>query len=117
LDYEVLERGWWEILAERELQASGVFLLPRFSNCDDLPEELHVGDTFNYGPDRVLSLLDKCGVVQKSVEREERLATDETIELLHLYLLGSIKPVYTYFVLEDYEPWTSYYHWSLPATR
>jgi len=114
LDFEVLEVGWWEILKEREISNSGIFLLPRFTSRDELPEELHVGDSFNYGPDRVLSMLEKCRVVSKVVEWEERLATEETTELLHLYLQKLLKPVYTYYVLEEYPPWTSYFHWITP---
>jgi len=108
LSYDVLERGWWTVLKEKELADSGTFFLPRFTDRDPLPAVLEAGFSFNYGGDRVLSVLEKCGVVQKVVEREERLATEETLELLDLYLTGEIRPVYTYYVLEDYPPWSSY---------
>jgi hypothetical protein len=36
------------------------------------------------------------------------------IKLMDLYLSGSLKPVYTYYVHEDYPPWSSYYDLLLP---
>jgi len=109
LDEEVFEKGWWKVLMERGIEEQGTMRLPVFHSSDELPPALEMGMTFRFRADRVLSLLAKIGVVSRQIEYEDRLVTDETLELMDLYLSGSLKPVYTYYVHEDYHPWSSYF--------
>jgi len=116
LKEEVLKEGWWNVL-KQNTDHSGLIQLPRLDGADDLPSVLEEGCIFHYRGNKVLALLEKIGVVSKQVVYQERMITEETLELLDMYLQGSIRPVYTYQVLESYEPWSSYFLWSNPSAR
>jgi hypothetical protein len=109
LDDAVFEEGWWNVLKRIELEEQGTFRLPRLEGADELPAVLEAGMTFRYRGEKVLSLLDRLGILTKKVEYEDRLVTEETIELMDLFLSGMLRPIYTYYVHVDYLPWSSYY--------
>jgi len=106
---DVLEKGWRQVLQERVEVEGGTIRIPRFDEGGDLPRILAEGSIFVYRSDRVLSLLSKLGVVERTVLFEDRLATEETLERYFDFLDGNLQPLYEYQVLSDYGPWTSYF--------
>lgn len=105
---DVLEKGWRQVLQENQDVLEGTIRIPRFEAEDQIPRELTEGSIFVFRSDRVLSLLDKVGVVTKRMLIEERLVTAETIERYFDYIDGNLKPLYEYQVLRDYSPWHTY---------
>jgi len=108
LSEETIRRGWWQVLKD-EADRSGVIRLPATEARDDLPEVLVEGHTFRHEGNPVLSVLRNIGVVRSEVLYEDRLITEETLELLDSILLGQRHRLYQFTVLEDYPAWTSYY--------
>jgi len=102
-----IKEGWWSVLVETR-DETGYIRVPAVELADDLPGELSEGTSFRYRSDPVLSLLEKMHIVRKTPLYEERLLSDETLEILHGVMTSKIRPVYLYECLQSYAPWTSY---------
>lgn len=105
---DVLTRGWRDVLRENTTILEGTIRIPRFEMSDEIPRQLLEGMSFVFRSDRILSLLDKVGVVTKRLLVEDRLVSEETLDTYFAFLDGSLKPLYEYQVVSDYSPWSSY---------
>jgi hypothetical protein len=114
---EVLKKGWRQVLRENMPELEGTIRIPRFDESDQIPRRLEEGHIFVFRSDRVLSLLDKVGVVQKRLLVEERLVSEETLERYFDYIDGNLQSLYEYQVLSDYSPWSSYVDLMYPVSE
>jgi len=93
---------------EETAAETGIINVPRVEDVDELPDELLSRISFVYGPNPVLACLEKIGIVEKKKLYEDRLVTEETLEILESLFLGRRRALYQYVVLCDYPQWTTY---------
>jgi len=110
LSEESIREGWWTIL-KRDADRSGLLSLPVVEAPDQIPDVLDIGVTFVAKADKGLTLLQKIGVVRMEALYEDRLISDESLDILDNVMSGKIPRLYRYVGLVDYPPWTTFCIW------
>jgi len=105
---EVFETNWWQVLKSKAVE-TGYVRVPVVAEEDEVPAELIEGESFISRGDRLLGVLEKLGVLVKRPLIEDRLLSDETLEILSDMMTGRVRAVFEYHVCKTYEPWRSIY--------
>lgn len=106
---ESLEEGWYTVLRNRVVDVDVLNLPAETHIIEDLPHEMIAGMEFKSNGSEMLGLLEKIGVVVKSLEVVEWLATEEAFAVLDALMTHSKRAVYTFTVCRTYPQWTSYF--------
>jgi len=107
LSEESIRNGWFKTLKSRDIEG-GMIQVPLVIGEDNLPEELYIGQQFVHSSDPVLNCISKLGIVEKEPLYEDRLITEETLEILENVVFHRVRVLYLYTVLTEYPQWTSY---------
>jgi hypothetical protein len=104
---ESVRDGWFFTL--RQSWDETLFInLADTMGADQVPLELHAGDTFRTQGSQALGLLEKIGVVSKEASYDEWLISDEVLDRLERLIKNEDRPIYTFLVNRDYPQWASY---------
>jgi hypothetical protein len=106
--HESMTIGWYTTLRNKEVPTGFIRIPLEMIQIDPLPDRLYVGLEFHYRSNRVLSLLEKIGYIERETEYEEVRATEEAVDRLYDFITGIRKKSYLYRVLIDYDQWESY---------
>jgi len=106
---DIFVTNWWQVLKAKQFE-TGYVTVPQVEGEDDVPEELEEGLTFVHRSDRVLGILEKINVLRKRPLYEERLLSDETLQILDEVMIGRSHVLFEYYVCERYDPWRSVYN-------
>jgi hypothetical protein len=110
ISMESIKEGWWRTLSERCWSETGYLHLPVTHRAMDNPAKMTQGLEFYSHGNRLLGVLEKIGVVRKTMLMEDRLVSEESLDRMYAVITGEVHGVYRFEVLRDYEPWESVYH-------
>jgi len=107
LSQQSVRRGWFTVLRDRVNTETIFVSVPEVVGSQNLPDEFYVGCSFKSTGSRLLGLMEKIGVVSKESRYEDWLLTEDIVDILDQLIKKEIRQVYTYVVLQDYDPWAS----------
>jgi hypothetical protein len=98
--------GWWSALRLHE--PATIINVPVDEGATEVPEKWSIGMEFVTASSRILGLMEKIRVLDKTPLTESLLVNEEVLERYEDFVMRRRQPLYKYQVLKDYEHYQSY---------